>query len=124
MTAKMTRKILTITPQYLKREARAKAKRKAEHLQGEMAAGLLYVARGRRRPKGWALAHNHILHSKNASNGANGFRYFWLAPGHGWSVCKCGWRPDLGTHYSGRPRQKCVKCMRFVATLEELGERR
>jgi hypothetical protein len=83
-------KVIRITPRYLKRAARAKAKRKAESLTMEMAAGLLYVAQGRRRPQGWSLAHNRILHSKNARNGVNGFRYFWLAPGHGWSVCKCG----------------------------------
>src|SRR4051794_16293383 len=111
MTLKFNVKVIRLTPQYLKREARAKAKWKAEALAEEMAAGMLYVARGRRRPKGWVLAHNRILHSKNARNGHNGFRYFWRAPGHAFSVCKCGWRPDLGTHYSSRPRQKCVKRM-------------
>jgi hypothetical protein len=29
----------------------------------ELDAGLIYVDRGRRRPKGWVLAHNRILHA-------------------------------------------------------------
>jgi hypothetical protein len=29
----------------------------------ELDAGLIYVDRGRRRPKRWVLAHNHILHA-------------------------------------------------------------
>ena len=60
--------------------------------------GMLYVNSGLRRPKGWALAHNDILHGKSTLNGINGFRYFWIAEcakPH-WVVCKCGWRPDWG----------------------------
>ena len=34
---------------------------------------------------------------------------FWLAPGHGWRKCHCGWRPDWGVHYSQVPRQKLLK---------------
>jgi hypothetical protein len=60
-----------------------------------------YIGQGRRRPKGWLLAHNHIRHAKNTRNGANGFRYFWIASREGgWKLCRCGWRPDLGPHYS------------------------
>jgi hypothetical protein len=55
---------------------------------------------GRKRPKGWLLAHNHIRHGKNTGNGVNGFRYFWIASREGWKLCRCGWRPDLGPHYS------------------------
>jgi hypothetical protein len=29
----------------------------------QLDAGLIYVDRGQRRPKGWVLAHNHILHA-------------------------------------------------------------
>jgi hypothetical protein len=60
---------------------------------------LIYVAPGRRRPEGWAQAHNEVLHGKNTVNGVNGFRYFWLKSRKGWSVCRCGWRPDWGVHY-------------------------
>ncbi len=42
----------------------------------ELAAGLIYVACGRRRPPGWVLAHNH---GKTTGIGINRFRYFWLA---------------------------------------------
>ena len=74
----------------------------------ELKNGMVYVARGRRRPKGWVLAHNHILHGKNTRNGVNGFRYFWIADTD-WSICHCGWRPDWGRHYSAVPHQKILK---------------
>jgi hypothetical protein len=75
----------------------------------ELENGMLYVASGRRRPKGWVLAHNHIRHGKNTTNGVNGFRYFWCADRTGWSVCRCGWRPDWGVHYSKVPRVKILQ---------------
>jgi hypothetical protein len=30
----------------------------------------------------------------------------------GWSVCRCGWRPDLGAHYSQDPEQELLKRVR------------
>jgi hypothetical protein len=74
----------------------------------ERRAGQIYVARGRTRPEGWALAHNHIRHGKNARNSIRGFRYFWLKSHEGWSVCHCGWRPELGVHYSKHPNAKIL----------------
>src|SRR5262249_11590074 len=86
-------------------ERRERERERAEHL----ARGLYYVTQGRRRPKGWALAHNHVLHTKTMRNGWNGFRYFWVADRSGWSRCHCGWRPDRGVHYSKRPNTKTMK---------------
>lgn len=73
--------------------------------------GMPYVRSGLRRPQGWALAHNRVLHGKNTGNGVNGFRYFWMADpkASGFSECRCGWRPDWGKHYSTRARQKILK---------------
>jgi hypothetical protein len=53
-------------------------------------------------PEGWVLAHNHFRHTENSHHGEKGFRRFWLAypVRFGFSVCRCGWRPDLGEHYS------------------------
>jgi hypothetical protein len=74
---------------------------------------MLYIGQGRRRPKGWLLAHNHILHGKNTRNGVNGFRYFWIASREGsWKLCRCGWRPDLGPHYSKNPKRELLKRVR------------
>jgi hypothetical protein len=75
----------------------------------ELKLGMLYVKRGRRRPPGWILVHNRVLHSKNTVQGVNGFRYFWAAPHEGWKVCRCGWRPDWGVHYSAFPNVKVLK---------------
>jgi hypothetical protein len=75
-----------------------------------LAKGMLYVRGRLRRPKGWRLAHNHMMHTKTTGQGVNGFRYFWIAPEvKGFSVCRCGWRPKLGKHYSTRPNQPLVK---------------
>jgi len=88
---------------------------KAEHRawKKETAAteGVLYVRSGLRRPPGWVLAHNHILHGKNTRNGVNGFRYFWVEDPKrdGFLVCRCGWRPDWGKHYSAYPNVKILK---------------
>jgi len=74
---------------------------------------MLYIGQGRRRPKGWLLAHNRILHGKNTRNGVNGFRYFWIASREGgWKLCRCGWRPDLGPHYSKNPKRELLKRVR------------
>jgi hypothetical protein len=71
---------------------------------------MLYIGQGRRRPKGWLLAHNHIRHGKNTRNDVNGFRYFWIASREGsWKLCRCGWRPDLGPHYSKNPDRELFK---------------
>jgi hypothetical protein len=90
--------------------------------ENELAAqGIMYIARGRRKPpKGWVLAHNHVRDGKNTPNHMNGFSYFWLAnpKAKGFSVCRCGWRPDWGKHYSGRPHQKILKRVPQVEKLE------
>src|SRR4029450_1314545 len=74
---------------------------------------MLYIGQGRRRPKGWLLAHNDIRHGKNTRNGVNCFRYFWIASREGsWKLCRCGWRPDLGPHYSKNPKRELLKRVR------------
>jgi hypothetical protein len=59
-----------------------------------------------RCPDGWLLAHNIVRpEAANTRNGWKGFRRLWISPKKkkkdGWKLCKCGWRPDLGPHYSG-----------------------
>ena len=56
--------------------------------------------------RGWLLAHNSVRPAAvNTRHGENGFRQFWVSPpGDGWSICQCGWRPDLGPHYA-RPAE-------------------
>jgi hypothetical protein len=68
---------------------------------------------GRRHPKHWLLAHNPVQPVHVAQpHGANGFRVMWIPPERTalkerpWRVCKCGWRPDLGTHYSAARTRK------------------
>jgi hypothetical protein len=53
---------------------------------------MLYIGQGRKRSKGWLLAHNHIRHGNNTRNGVNGFRYFWIgcAKGGGNSAAAAG----------------------------------
>jgi hypothetical protein len=75
----------------------------------ELAADIAYVLPGRRRPPNWFLAHNHVLHGRNTRSGINGFRAFWVADRSGWQPCRCGWRPDLGEHYSKNPDQQLLK---------------
>jgi hypothetical protein len=42
------------------------------------------VQRGQALPKGWLLAHKHILHGKNTrQGGVNGIGYFWIASREG-----------------------------------------
>ena len=54
------------------------------------------------RKAGWLLAHNSIRPTVDQQHGVNGFRRFWVPPDQGnWKLCNCGWRPDLGPHYSG-----------------------
>ena len=60
-----------------------------------------------RCPEGWLLAHNPVRpESPDQPHGVNGFRRFWISPlkqkqrNSGWKLCNCGWRPDLGPHYS------------------------
>ena len=50
---------------------------------------------------GWLLTHNHVRPTVDQRSGVNGFRRFWVPPGPKWKLCSCGWRPDLGPHYSG-----------------------
>jgi hypothetical protein len=67
------------------------------------------------RPSGKVMIHNHVRRYAAMSHGMNGFRRWFdylddpqiFARSHGknagpppkYIVCKCGWRPDLGTHY-------------------------
>ena len=55
-----------------------------------------------RRRAGWVLAHNLVRPgAAYTRHGWRGFRRFWVPPDEKWKLCKCGWRPDLGPHYSG-----------------------
>jgi hypothetical protein len=42
---------------------RATTKRRPVISKAQLDAGSIHVDRGQRRPKGWVLAHNHILHA-------------------------------------------------------------
>lgn len=71
----------------------------------EPGAILRYVRNTRTPPRlraGEILVHNHVAHLADTSSGVNGFRYFVCdaSPGHGWALCPCGWRPNLGEHYA------------------------
>jgi len=62
---------------------------------------------GQKHPKDYLLAHNpvHPVDGKQ-QHGVNGFRAMWIRPAwtnrkkHRFKICKRGWRPDLGKHYS------------------------
>jgi hypothetical protein len=72
---------------------------------------------GGKRPRTYKLAHNHILHTANMQHGTNGFRRFWIPPewiGWHWVKCKCGWRPDMGTHYRVRGSKGNERLLRRV----------
>jgi hypothetical protein len=56
--------------------------------------------RSRPRHRGEILCHNQVLHHETMPHGANGFRYFVCRRGGHWTVCPCGWRPELGIHYA------------------------
>src|SRR6201982_109206 len=65
------------------------------------------VAHNRRRLKGEILCHNHVLHTAATANGVHGFHWFtvyapagWDPAREEWEVCPCGWRPELGKHYT------------------------
>ena len=64
--------------------------------------GISYASK---RKEGWLLAHNHVRPEADTPHGWQGFRRFWVSPEkmkeHDWPLCECGWRPDLGPHYSG-----------------------
>lgn len=54
-----------------------------------------------RHPKDYLLAHNPVAPVEvDQPHGVNGFRVMWIPPEWKWRACKCGWRPDLGTHRS------------------------
>ena len=57
------------------------------------------------KKEGWLLAHNLVRpEAADTPHGWQGFRRFWISPEfqkeHDWPICNCGWRPDLGPHYS------------------------
>ncbi len=63
-----------------------------------------YGPKGKRRSGRVLLVHNDIRHTADMPSGLFGFRIwydFLDAPQRPtkYTVCKCGWRPDLGTHY-------------------------
>jgi hypothetical protein len=78
---------------------------------------------GGRHPKDYLLAHNPVqpIHVEQP-HGWNGFRVMWIPPewrdrkNNPWRVCKCGWRPDRGKHYSSslRPPRKISDLPRRV----------
>jgi hypothetical protein len=64
---------------------------------------------GGKIPPDYLPAHNHITHTPTFSNGANGFRRFWIPPqwldqkDRAWVKCPCGWRghdPKWRVHYA------------------------
>jgi hypothetical protein len=58
---------------------------------------------GGRRPKDYALAHNHIMHTTATIHGERGFRRFWIPPqwiGDRFVECPCGWGGK--THYASK----------------------
>ena len=73
------------------------------------------------KPSETSFIHNHIRHGVRTRSGVNGFRAYQLreckklglgVPDSKYAVCRCGWRPDLGTHY------------RFVRETDTLSRRR
>jgi hypothetical protein len=57
---------------------------------------------GGKRPKGYLLAHNHVMHTNATRHGTRGFRRFWIPPqwvGDNWEECPCGWH-NGDTHYA------------------------
>ena len=71
--------------------------------QTTIASGISYASK---RKEGWLLAHNVVRpEAADTPHGWQGFRRFWVSPEKmkelDWPLCKCGWRPDLGPHYSG-----------------------
>jgi len=59
------------------------------------APGISYTSKS-----GWLLAHNSVRPVVDQRGGTNGFRRFWVPPDPKWKLCACGWRSDLGPHYS------------------------
>jgi hypothetical protein len=51
------------------------------------------------RQGGRVLVHNHVRHTASMEYGRNGFRCWTQIKRANLALCKCGWRPDLGTHY-------------------------
>lgn len=51
-------------------------------------------------PAGKLLAHNQVTPASATKQGIWGFRFFAVEPSAEWAPCDCGWRPDLGVHYS------------------------
>jgi hypothetical protein len=68
---------------------------------------------GGRHPRDYLLAHNPLQPVEvDQPHGLHGFRVMWIPPewrnikARPWRECICGWRPDLGVHYSaGKPRR-------------------
>ena len=57
-----------------------------------------------RRRRAEILAHGHVRPaSPKAKQNVNGFRFFAVDLTSLWTICDCGWRPDLGLHYRPAP---------------------
>jgi hypothetical protein len=68
-----------------------------------------YKGEGKPRvvPSGFLLCHNHVAHTVDGHNGANGFR-FWICERvpDGFEPCRCGWAGL--PHYSVIPDVPCL----------------
>jgi hypothetical protein len=59
------------------------------------AGGQLSVGNETATAAGQILVHNQIRSVPEAYEGTRGFRAWWARPGKEFSLCACGWRPDL-----------------------------
>ena len=71
--------------------------------------GTILRYRARPRHRGEILCHNFVPHYVNQPHGQYGFRYFVCARGAKWTICPCGWRPELGVHYAHPEHVKSVR---------------
>jgi hypothetical protein len=67
------------------------------------------ISWGNEHPEDYRLAHNHVQPmNEKQPHGVNGFRVMWIPPEftkrekNPFKICNCGWRSDLGNHYSVR----------------------
>ena len=75
------------------------------HMAKRQTAAERGISYANKRPaENWLLAHNHVRPEADTPHGWQGFRRFWVSPEKmrelDWPLCSCGWRPDLGPHYS------------------------
>jgi hypothetical protein len=55
-------------------------------------------------PPGWIIVHNHVRPRgfPKVKIGRDGFRAWFAWPDASYVRCRCGWAPQLGTHYRVR----------------------